>query len=260
MTQDDTFGTNGSLAEGGNGLEPLAAQVISMLCERQSVSPAGARQIALDYLCRAVLSKDGFNAAHILDGLRGFRLTQDAVIDLYIPQAAKHLGDLWISSDISFADVTVGALRLQSLLGEASIGIFSTIRPAHDVLNALIVVCEGEQHFLGACVVAAQVRRLGCEASLSISETSEQVVRRVAANRPDMVLMSCARFEALEPVAKTVEFIRARLDHVPVLALGGPLRGNSERLKEQTGVDLVTKNAADVVGFCTKRKKALSRL
>lgn len=257
MTQDDTFGTNSSFTEGGNGLEPLAAQVISMLCERQTVSATGVRQIALDYLCRAVLAKGAFEPAHVLDGMRGFRLTLDAVIDLYIPQAAKYLGDMWMSSEISFADVTVGALRLQSLLGEASNGLIWVGQPMADALNALIVVAEGEQHFLGACVLAAQLRRMGCAASLSISETPDQLIARVVGDQPDMVLMSCARPDALETVAKTVKKIKSKVEHAPVLALGGPVRGDIDRLKEQTGVDLVTKNAADVIGFCTKRKKAL---
>lgn len=259
MTQDDTFGTNGSLMESSNGVEPFAAQVISMLCERQTVSAAGVRQIALDYLVRAVLAKDRFDAARILDELRGFRLTLDTVIDLYIPQTAIQLGDMWMCSDISFADVTIGALRLQSLLGEASNGLVWVGQAPTDALHALIVVPEGEQHFLGASVVAAQLRRTGCDVSLAISETQAQLLARVKSDKPDMVLLSCARPSALESVSKTVKRIRATVENAPVLALGGPLRGNADGIKEQTGVDLVTKIATDVVGFCAKRKKALNR-
>jgi methylmalonyl-CoA mutase cobalamin-binding subunit len=249
----------GHAPHGDTGVAPFAAQVISLLCERQTVTSAGVRQIALDYLSRTLLARDGFDAARVLDELRGYRLTLDSVIDLYIPQAAVQLGDMWMGSDIDFAEVTVGALRLQSLLGEASNGLVRIGPLAKDALHALIVVPAGEQHFLGACVVAAQLRRNGCEASLSICEEPKQIVARVVSDRPDMVFLSCARMAAIEGITKTVKKIRSSVEHAPVLALGGPLRGNADGIREQTGVDIVTNVAVDVVSFCAKRKKALGR-
>ena len=260
MAQDDTFGTNSPYPEGGSGVEPLAAQVITMLSERQTVNAGGVRHIALDYLGRAILSGDGFDAARILDELRDYRLTVDAIIDLYIPHAALQLGEMWKCSDITFADVTIGALRLQALLGEASHGLVWIGQTPTNALHALIVVSEGEQHFLGASVVAAQLRRSGCDVTLSISETRKHVITRVKNDQPDMVLLSCARVGALESIKKTVKNIKAIGDRSPVLALGGPLRANIDELKKQTGVDMVTNSATDVLGFCVKRKKALGHI
>lgn len=259
MAQDDTFGTIGHMSESSAGVAPLAAQVISLLCERQTVTAAGVRQIALDYLGRAILARDGFDPALVLDELRGYRLTLDAVIDLYIPQAAVQLDDMWMCSDIDFAEVTVGALRLQSLLGEASNGLVRVGHASSDALHALVVVPSGEQHFLGACVVATQLRRQGCEVSLSICEERKHILARVVNDQPDMVLLSCARAGALESIIKTVKKIKSSVGQPPVLALGGPLRGNVDGIRDQTGVDLVTNTAMDVVGFCARRKKALGR-
>ncbi|WP_299374106.1 cobalamin-dependent protein [uncultured Tateyamaria sp.] len=258
MTHDEQYGRTRQADVASADLEPLAAQVISMLCERQTVSAAGARQVAVDYLVRACVAPAGFDPVQVLDELRGFRLTLDAVIDLYIPQAAEMLGDLWKSSDLDFAGVTVGALRLQVLLGEAAVTVERTGIAREVALQALVVVPEGEQHFLGACVLAAQLRRLGCEVAVSISETRRQITTRVICDQPDMVLISCARIAALESVSRTVKKIKSSVERVPVLALGGPLRGNADGIRDQTGVDLVTNTATDVVGFCTKRKKALS--
>ncbi|MEM6372497.1 MAG: cobalamin B12-binding domain-containing protein [Pseudomonadota bacterium] len=259
MAQDDTFGMTTAVTHGGARVEPLASQVISTLCERQTVTVTGVRQIALDYLSRAVLSKSGFDPACVLDELRGFRLTRDAIIDLYIPQSAVLLGEQWMCSDISFADVTIGALRLQSLLGEASGGLVWSDPPADETFRALVVVHAGEQHFLGATVVAAQLRRSGCDVSVAVSETPDQITSRVLADGPDMVLMSCARADALALAAKTVKKIKAASDPIPVLAIGGSVRVDGDEIKRQTGVDLVTNVATEVVGFCTKRKRALGR-
>ncbi|WP_299616622.1 cobalamin-dependent protein [uncultured Tateyamaria sp.] len=237
--------------------ESLATEVISILKDRQVVGPSGARQIAVDYLVRAVGTRVSFDAALVLEEVAAYRLTNDALIDLYIPKAAEHLGEMWMTSDLDFAGVTIGALRLQALLGEAAHGLTHEHVDMSNVLHALVVVPEAEQHFLGASVVAAQLRRLGCDVSLSINETSKQLLGRVECDRPDMILFSCARAAGLETICGTVKKIRQMCDQVPVLAIGGALSGITDGVREQAGVDLVTNTAKDVVGFTTKRKKAL---
>ncbi|WP_223421679.1 cobalamin B12-binding domain-containing protein [Tateyamaria pelophila] len=257
MTHDDTFGQFGS-GKKDQDSGPLASQVLKFLSERQNVGATGARSVVLDYLVRATLSPKWFDPVQVMHELRGYRLTVDTVIDLYIPQTAVCLGELWVTSDIDFAEVTVGSLRLQSLLIEASVD--ATCRSAAnaaEVLSALVVVPEGEQHFLGATVAGGQLRRLGCDASVAFCESSKEIEERIKFDQPDMVLFSCARGAPLEYVARTVDKVRALATAPPVLALGGPIKGDLGGIKEYTDVDLVTNFVKDVVSFCAKRQKAL---
>ncbi|MBY5935459.1 cobalamin B12-binding domain-containing protein [Tateyamaria omphalii] len=257
MTQDDPFGPTRHPIGRACDQAAFASEVISILNDRQVVGASGARQVALDYLVRAVIKRVDFDARLVLDEMRAYRLTNDALIDIYIPRTAEHLGELWMTSDLDFAAVTIGALRLQALLGEAAQSLSRNHADMTNVLNALVIVPESEQHFLGASVVAAQLRRLGCDVSVSINESQQQVVDRVGYDRPDMVLFSCARAVGLETIRGTVKKIRHNGDPTPVLALGGAFSGFTDGIKKQTGVDLVTNTAKDVVGFTTKRQKAL---
>ena len=258
MTHEDSYGMMEPST--GLGTQPLAAHVVSVLSRRQAVNPAGARALILDYLVRATLSPNLFDPAQVLHELRGHRLTIDTIIDLYVPQAAIELGQMWQSSDIDFADVTIGALRLQALLSEATAEMpYLPSAGIADVLSALMIVPEGEQHFLGANVAAAQLRRLGCDAAVSFCETPKQVMARIIGDQPDMVLISCARAYPLDAISMTVQKIRSHANPVPVIALGGAITGDVDGIKELTGVDLVTHLPKDVVGFCTKRRKAIGR-
>ncbi|MDG1183260.1 MAG: cobalamin B12-binding domain-containing protein [Tateyamaria sp.] len=258
MANDDTYDMIDPSA--GLDTEPLAAQVVSLLSERQTVNPAGARKVIFDYLVRASLSQNLFDPVQVMHELRGYRLTVDAIIDLYVPQAAIELGQMWQTSDIDFADVTIGSLRLQALLTEATAEMpHLPAAGIRDVLSALMIVPEGEQHFLGANVVAAQLRRLGCDAAISFCETPKQVLARIIGDQPDMVLMSCARAYPLGAISMTVQEIKTNANPVPVIALGGAIRGDVDGIKALTGVDLVTNSPKDVVGFCTKRRKAIGR-
>jgi len=259
MAHDDPFDEGRPQSGAADPLEPFAAQVISILCDRQIKTPSGARQAILDRLVKMVTSRTAFDPVLVMEELRGRRLTIDNIIDLYIPEVATALGSLWTLSEIDFASVTVGALRLQALLDEASSQNIPLPQLKYDVPLALIVVPEGEQHFLGASVVGAQLKRLGCDVGMSIAEPEEQIVNRVLHDMPDMVLMSSARTATLETIARTAKTIKAEVAPTPVLALGGAFDGDINRIKEVTGVDLVTKSPKDVIRLYMKRRKVLGQ-
>lgn len=259
MSQDDQSQTRGLQRNRPEYAGTLATKVISVLRDRQVVCRDGVRQFVLDHLVRAILSRTVFDAGLLLDEMRGHRLSVDAVIDLYIPQAACVLGQSWVDDDISFADVTVGALRLQSLLGEASRQTLIDLPTDETRLQVLVVLPQGEQHFLGINVVAAQLRRMGCEVSVSFDETLGSLSARVLKELPDLVMISCARRETLETVMETVQVIRTATNTGPVIALGGAVLDEADDLKKVTGVDIVTKTAKDAVTFCTKSGRMPNR-
>ncbi|WP_299632511.1 B12-binding domain-containing protein [uncultured Roseobacter sp.] len=259
MSQDDQSDTRGLQQSRPNEVGVFATRVISALRERQVVCSDGVRQFVLDHLVRAILTPGDCDPAQLFEELRGHRLSVDAVIDLYIPRAACCLGQSWVDDDITFADVTVGALRLQAFLEEASAQSRLELVTNDARLRAIVVLPRGEQHFLGVSVVAAQLRRMGCEVSVSFDECLDALSARVIEEQPDMVLISCSRRETLETIKETVQVIR-QVPMGPMIALGGAVMLDADDLKERTGVDIVTGTAKDAVAFCSKRAHALSRL
>jgi methylmalonyl-CoA mutase cobalamin-binding subunit len=239
-------------------INALAQEVIGMVFDRQATSPSGARQYIFDYMLRAILRVGEFDSSLVLAELRGRRLHPDVLIDVYIPLVACELGEMWLRSDATFSEVTIGALRLQSLLSEASAEHVDFTRHDPKAMSALVVVPEAEQHFLGALVAAAQLRRLGVNVTTAICENDASILAEVEDQGLDMVLFSCARLEALEVVGRSVKKIRTMGKSAPVLALGGSLRGDAAGIRRKTDVDLFTQSVKEVVSFCTKRRQALS--
>jgi len=246
-----------SIGTGIGDVDRLANRVIETLCNRQIKTETGVRKFVMDYLLQAIQNAHDFHPAEVLFELHGYRLSPDDVIDTYVPCAARVLGEKWISDELGFAQVTIGALRLQSLLGVASAESMAQHYAHQSEYTALVAVLEGEQHFLGAHVAAAQLRRLGVAVSLSLCEDEKTLLTKVELDQPDMVLLSCARIEALDAISRTVKKIRAAKVTAPVLALGGALKTEEAGTRQKTGVDIVTNTARDVLGFCAKRKQAL---
>ncbi|MEM1075616.1 MAG: hypothetical protein AAF665_16445 [Pseudomonadota bacterium] len=260
MTTDGQSDPRGIQRNRPEDVDALASTVISVLRGRQIVSAEGLRQFVLDHMMRAVLAKNHFAPDVLLAELRGYRLTEDAIIDQYVPKTARLLGDDWCNDKISFADVTIGVMRLQALVSEASIEMRLPGRTEFSGLTALVIVPQNEQHFLGASVVAGQLRRLGCEVTMSFDEDFGSLASRLACNVPDFALITCARRETLETVAQTVQTIRSAAGEDIVVAVGGAIILEQDVVIELTGVDIVTSAAEDAAAYCARRsgsRKAL---
>lgn len=259
MAQYDQSDARGFQLASTGTMGDLAAKALSAVHERRTVTNTGMRRFVLNHLLRALVDIRRFDAVAMMEELRGHRLSVDEIIDLYIPEASRALGEMWIRDEVSFATVTIGALRLQNLLGEASDEDRAEPVVGRMQVHALIVVPAGEQHFLGASVLGAQLRRLGCDIMTSFDETMGELSARLKRQPPEIVLISCASKEGLERVRETVLCVRTSLASEPVIALGGAVCGSEPEIKEETGVDIVTCEAKEAVAFCVKRMSAPNR-
>lgn len=254
MTKDDPDRTQRSTFRQSLGASDLAKNAVSILNQRQSYTVGGARQFVLDHLIRAILSGAGFDPVQMMEELKGHRLSPDAIIDIYVPAAAHVLGDKWQHDEVDFASVTVGSLRLQSLLSAAAIESPDFLRAADNVITMLIVVPLGEQHTLGAFVLAAQLRRLGVRVDVSYCETATDVVSRILTDPPNMVLFTASLRATLETVAHLVLDVRKVVTTPIFFALGGGFSEPDEVAKDISGVDLVTQQARNAVSFVASQR------
>ena len=229
------------------GTSELAHSAMSVLSQRQEVTAAGARQYIVDHLMRAICSRRHFDPAGMLEELRGHRLPVDAVIDTYVPTAARQLGYMWKDDTADFATVTIGAMRLQALLSAASAESLDFVRPLDDTVFMLVVVPPGEQHSLGAFVLAAQLRRLGARVDMSFCEEPTDFVSRVICDTPDMILFSASSTATLESIRRLALDCRNVVSRCPLFALGGSLGNPVDVAKDISGIDHVTCCAREVM-------------
>lgn len=255
MSKDDLWNEKSLRSGHSIGASALAESAVSVLSRRQDRDDSGTRRYMLDHLVRGICSTKGFDSAAILDEMRGQRLSIDALIDAYVPAAARQLGDMWKRDDISFATVTVGSLRLQSLLSTASAESLDFIRPVDDALSMLIVVPLGEDHSLGAFVLAAQLRRLGARVEFSFCESRPDLVSRVQCDTPDMVLFSASCRATLDYIGGTVAKFQEFSAKVPPIVVGGCLRENGTLARDISGADMITRNARDAVTLAANRRR-----
>lgn len=222
------------------GVIYFASQVVSMLAERNWKTFSELREPVVSGLITAALSgkKDAF--ADLLRELKRARVSAAALADIYIPEAARRMGDAWQNDQMSWLDVSVGVGRMQSLLRE--IGMAWVADQAGDTGHGtvLLIVPDREQHTLGPMVAMGQLRRFGVSVCLRIAPSHNELRSIMAARQFDGVLISIATKDKLESVAKTVQFIKSVAGTPMPIVVGGAVTPNVEDLAACTGADLAS--------------------
>ncbi|MGI1662223.1 cobalamin B12-binding domain-containing protein [Palleronia sp. KMU-117] len=230
-----------------------AARGGATLAERRRVATERLSEQFVRALQDAVLRDEADLAGTVLAAMRDTRVRSHDVIDQYIPEVARRLGEDWHQNRRSFADVTIGTARLQCLLREmAAQGPGDAIRDA-DAPGVAVIVLENEFHTLGAMVLGQQLRRAGVSVQMIVGQTEAEIVQSVAQDRFDAILVSVSRPERLASVRKLVEKLRdATVTATPVV-IGGRAVGDEGEIRTLTGADHVATDAQDALLKCGLR-------
>ncbi|MDU8910952.1 hypothetical protein RXV88_06675 [Aestuariicoccus sp. MJ-SS9] len=254
MANDNSSDDRALEADVRPDVSALASAVISVLSEKADEGASTIRASVVHKLVESSLRDGAFNADMLLHDLKDNRLCANQIVDIYIPQAARVLGDMWCDDIISFAKVTIATARLQGLLTLLAPPWAAKLSEDGDDINVLMVLQAGDTHTLGPHVATAQLRRLGASVRILFGPDIRSLLASMADEPYDLVMFSCSRTDALETIAKMVQGIKTGLDAPPPLALGGLVLDLADRVKEKTGVDLVTDDVKVAFKLCDKKR------
>jgi methanogenic corrinoid protein MtbC1 len=166
-------------------------------------------------------------------------------IDLLGP-TARRLGDLWTEDRVGFTDVTVALNRLHRVVREMSSGFCEEIDLRDHVPRAFIVPAPGEQHSMGAVIVAELMRKSGWDVVDESASRPGDVADAVACDWYDMVGMSLSCDTWCEALADEVRNIKkhSRNNRIGVM-VGGPYFAEHPEFGEQIGADIVASDGRE---------------
>lgn len=233
--------------------ERVLATVAARICTTTETRAEDGPASCLTMLCDAVVtSEDALDTAFArLRRLHG--LTDEDLVDCYIPAAACQLGSDWSENRRSFAEVTIGTARLIAAvrrLGE---------RWAADTVadwrapNMAMVVPEAEQHRLGAMIAASRFRRLGVSVQMLLGRPDADVIGCIRDGDFDFVSFSLATHERVEQTRRLIQMLRQQVSRVPPLVVGGAVGVNADEIRAQLGVDHVVSDPQEALSLCGVR-------
>ena len=143
---------------------------------KSRVAPTAIADLAMILLTHDVDDVETILHGHLRSGLR----IEQVFVDLMAP-AARYLGEMWEHDTASFADVTIGLGRLQTLLHRFSEMPYQENEVRGDSPSGLFVTPAGEAHSFGIHMVDELFRRSGwrtlCEPNSQIHDVLALVSR-----------------------------------------------------------------------------------
>ena len=253
MTKD-TSNDRVSSQENRPDISVLASTILSVIGDKGDEGAQTIRASIHQRLLDFALSPSTCDSEALLDEMRDQRIGSYQIIDTYIPQAAKEMGEMWSNDTIGFAQVTIGTARLQGLL--TLLAPPWVTNPSDDAngLNVLFLLRTDDTHTLGPHVATAQMRRMGASVRIMFDASKRAVLEALSQEKYDLVLFSGSRPDAVASIAKIVKSITASLEVPPPLVLGGIVVALVSDVREKTKVDLVTNDVTVAFKLCEKNR------
>lgn len=184
----------------------------------------------------------------------------EEVADFYIPEAARRMGEAWCKDEIGFANVTIGASRLQSMLRELSQIWARDSEAKADAPTVLLIVAHDIHHTLGAMVVSGQLRRKGVSVRLMLNARPHDAAAAARRGNYDAIFLSASCGEKLESLRKIVDSIRQDQDQPTPIVIGGTVLSEKTNVLKKTGADYTTNDPDEALDLCGLNNTSRQRL
>ena len=237
-------------------VENLAKKVINDLGKK---SPADSRALIIEtsvWLANVTTTNGTYEQDDVLSALFKRGVSRDLIVDYCLPEAARLLGDGWMTNLRSFGQVNLGTARIQALLHKISLS-WENLHKISVEGGLFLITCQGEDHTLGPRILSDQLRRKGYSVNLLIGAEEQEVVSECKNNNFNGIIFSCSGLQAFDNVVNVIKNLKRKVSNLPPVVLGGNiidvLEGN---IHDMIQVDLITKDLEEALRFLKSNKKS----
>lgn len=230
------------------GVNSLAVKALSVLKAKGGAIAPDYNSPQLDAICDAFVAADDAERHEAISTLQSNGLSHQDIIEHIIPTTARLLGDRWFANDLSFADVTIGAARLQETIRALNAKGARNQSVGGD--SILLVVPRNEHHTLGIFVAAHKFRTLGIDVQLAVGLHPLQVSQMVKKNRFPAVGITSSGRKSLGAARELVDAVRKSVPKITPIVIGGGVTNLQLDIKQITGADHVSSDPEVVIDLC----------
>lgn len=240
MKDDSHIGPTGRKAMEDAEVAKLARRAIAVLAAGGH-GQDDALKARLLTLCDAFLASEEDRRHEVLLRLRQDGLSTDDLIDHIVPATARLMGERWFADEISFADVTIGAARLQEAVRAMARSDVKS-QMADDAPAILFIIPRPEHHTLGTFVAADQCQRLGYSVDVAVDCHPRQVAEMLRKRRYRMVGITASGRRTLASARELVDIIRLTVTRVTPIVVGGSILDTDIDVLKVTGANFIARD------------------
>jgi len=230
-------------------VETLAREVVNRLAFRMPRAfPKDAlpQPSEIDRLCAALLSDDDQAADRFILAARRDGVSIDVIYLGYVAGAARRLGEMWDTDELSFIDVTLASGKLYRIIR----GLRHVIRPGlietRDEWPAMFALVPGETHTLGIEMATDLFRREGWDVDMLVGLDHETLLER-ADRRDYRAIVLVAHSDAMiEPLTRLA--LALRISHPSAhMVVAGHILDHHVDVEALVGADAIIKDIENAI-------------
>lgn len=246
MSEGTKYGSRGAVHGRTGNVTALASRALSVVASKSNGSLNDLDERWISRLVDAVLRYDwDARETYISDAIAS-GVSAEIMVDRYIPEAARRLGEDWCRDEKSFAEVTIGSARLQGMLRDLN----NRISAPEPHATAAMIILDAAYHTLGGMVAISQFRRMGISVKSMIGLPPKEVVSMVNAAGFDAIFISASASEGLESIRELINDIKKHGNASVPIVVGGSVLNKNTDVKTLTGADYILNDTAEAVRSC----------
>ncbi len=226
----------------------LVNRALEELTSRASAGVLKQRKRNVDRLCKSVLTLNG-KPREVVNTMLDSGIPIKEVFEVFIPDAARQLGDYWIQNTLSFAEVTLATSKLQTIARTFESLYVGTSNSGASGPEIMVINPRGEQHTFGAQMIARQFQRLGASPYLSINDNVKEIKKIITKHKFELVGLSLSDYKLYHRRSELRSIIKLiKRFGIPIIA-GGSLIHSHKSMVKSLNVDIITDDAVSVLRY-----------
>lgn len=201
-------------------------------------------------IAAAAMNSDCFEAEETLRSCIDAGFSAEDLIDSYIPQVARLLGDGWCVDHLGFAEVTIGVARLQGHVRMLDQRTKRRELPPTEQPSVLLCVAPNCFHTLGPLIALSQFRRYGASVRLLLTQSADDLGDAMANTAYDLVALTATAHEQLEVLRDFVDIVRNRRENPPPIVVGGSILDVEAETHILVGADFAARTPREALTLC----------
>lgn len=199
----------------------LALLALNELARRKSEEPVSYDKTDIKNFCDSLIAENDEMQVEIIDRLVEQGISLTIIYEIFIPEAAENLGNLWKANKVSFVEVNIGAQRLQRLsriYEKQYLGPMYTFSEGPEILLILPVK---EVHTLGLITASGIFKKNGVNPFVAVGFSDEEIIELITARDFKLIGISISNSENVADCIKTAKNIKSRISCPIPMVIGG---------------------------------------
>ncbi len=204
-----------------SGSLDLALLALDEIARRKSETSKNYDIYDIKRFCNSIIARNDEAQIEQIEKLIETGTSLDIVYEIFIPEAAETLGNLWKQSKVTFVEVNIGALRLQTLSRIFEKQYLGPMYMFSEGPEILLILPLKEVHTLSLITASGIFKKNGVNPFVAVGYSDSEIVALINNHNFKLIGLSVSNSDNIKDCIRTAKKIRSSLSHKIPMVIGG---------------------------------------